>query len=104
MYKQLIRHKLGGTEQEVDQEEEYTDRERSETRFTEEEVQYAIKIFKQDKAPGVDLIYVRMVRCINKTQKGLLLRLFNKCVSLGRFPKKWKEAEVVFFVTKRKRP
>lgn len=37
--------------------------------FTEEELGFAIGTLKQDKAPGLDLVDVRMVRCINRKVK-----------------------------------
>lgn len=45
-----------------------------------------------------------MAGSLNKVIKGLLLRLFNSCVGFGRFPKNWKEGEVVFFLKKGKDP
>lgn len=70
--------------------------------FTTEELAFAVKTLKQDKAPGLDLVDVRMVRSVFATNKGVLLRLYNACARIGYFPDKWKHAEVVFFVKKGK--
>lgn len=103
VYKRLIEHQLGGVE---DEEEEVEDQEtlgHCMIEFTNEELDYAISTLKQDKAPGLDLIDVRMVRSINRKMKGLLLRLYNVCGRLESFPMVWKKAEV-FFVKKGKDP
>lgn len=70
--------------------------------FTVAELAYALKTLKPDKAPGLDLLDVRMVRAIFETSRYLLLRLFNSCARISFFPDKWKQAEVVFFVKKGK--
>lgn len=70
----------------------------SETMFKEEEVDFSIKSLKQDKAPDIDLVDVRMMRSVNKILKGLLLRLFNSCVSLSRFPKNGRRQEYFSFL------
>lgn len=102
--KQLIKEKLGGIEHQEGTENCNEPSQKSDTRFTQEEVEQAIKSLNPNKFPGIDLMDVRMVRSINRINNGLLLRLYNSCVGLGRFPKKWKEAEVVFFQKKGKDP
>lgn len=99
----MIEDKLGGIEcQEAVKDSEPS--QKASIRFTKEEVGHAIRSLDPNKAPGIDLVDVRMVRCLNKTNNDLLLRLFNSCVGLGRFPPKWKEAEGLFFLKKGKDP
>lgn len=98
VYRRLIEHQLGGTEKEEEADEGPLLSELCSLVFTNAELDYAVSTLKKDKAPGIDLVDVRMVRSINRKFKGLLLRLYNACARLGRFPTQWKKAEVVFLL------
>lgn len=98
--RRLVALKLGGGEGNIPRSE--VNHQSLRIRFNKTELSYAIRTLKQDKALGFDLIDVRMVRAIQKVNFALLLRLFNTCARFGRFPDKWNEAEVVFFVKRGK--
>lgn len=72
VYMQFIESVLGGGDSETGRVSVTTMHTVSRTRFTEEEVQKAVSTLHQDKAPGLDLIDVKMVRCLNKVVKGFL--------------------------------
>lgn len=62
----------------------------------------ASNLLNADKAPGYDLIDLRIWRVVIKVFPGLLLNLFNRLCYLGYFPRSWKIAKVIFFTKKNK--
>lgn len=98
--KRLVEDRLGGTTNLIRPQTQTL--EPSNLRFKRHEVDYAIRTLSKDKAPGLDLLDVRMLQSLHTAHNKLLLRLYNSCARLGYFPDKWKQAEVVFFVKKGK--
>lgn len=84
VFKTLVVEKLGDSEQQQVREEQVSMS--SNIRFTRSEMQFAFESLKQNKAPCLDLLDVRMVRAIQRENFGLLTRVFNTCVRLGKFP------------------
>lgn len=62
--------------------------------FTEADVEYAVRSFKNNKAPGPDLIEVCAIKATCKVIPGQLVRLFNGCLQWGVFPSAWKEGSL----------
>lgn len=58
--------------------------------FTEQEVIQAVRLFKNNKAPGPDLIEVSVLKAACKIIPGQIVRLFNGCLKWGVFPSVWK--------------
>jgi len=52
----------------------------------EKEMATAVKIFKYDKAPGIDLIEVKVLKISVREIPELFLRVFNGCLQWGVFP------------------
>ena len=50
------------------------------------EMATAVKIFKDDKAPGMDLIEVKVLKISVREIPELFLRVFNGCLQWGVFP------------------
>ena len=59
--------------------------------FTGKEMATAVKTFKNDKAPGTDLIEIKVLKISVREIPDQFLRLFNGCHQWGIFPKVWKE-------------
>ena len=66
-----------------------------EPEFANHEVEETIKSLKDKKLPGPDGIDGTIVKKINKIAPKFWNTLFNKCLSLGCFPKVWKKANVI---------
>lgn len=58
--------------------------------FTEQEVAKVVRTFKNNKAPGPDLIEVSVLKAACSVIPGQLVRLFNGCLQWGVFPSVWK--------------
>lgn len=58
--------------------------------FTEQEVIQAVKVFKNNKAPGPDLIEVSVLKAACRVIPDQIVRLFNGCLKWGVFPSVWK--------------
>ncbi|KMQ90177.1 reverse transcriptase [Lasius niger] len=59
--------------------------------FLEAEVARVVKSFKNNnKAPGPDLVEVKVLKTAVKVIPGQITRLFNGCLQWGVFPKAWK--------------
>ena len=54
----------------------------------------AVKTFKNDKAPGMDLIEIKVLKISVREIPEQFLRLFNGCLQWGVFPKIWKEGSL----------
>ncbi|XP_063894705.1 uncharacterized protein LOC126057099 [Helicoverpa armigera] len=63
--------------------------------FTPHELITAVSSFNPKKAPGADGLTADICRQAILQDPEAFLALANKCLSLGHFPKKWKEATVV---------
>jgi F420-dependent methylenetetrahydromethanopterin dehydrogenase len=59
--------------------------------FTEQKVTKAVRTFKNNKAPGPDLIEVSVLEAACKVIPGQIVRLFNGSFQWGVFPSIWKE-------------
>ena len=55
----------------------------------EEEVSYAIKRLKRNKAPGLDGLPPELFKAFNNNLTSLLTRIFNEVFNSGIFPKSW---------------
>lgn len=62
--------------------------------FTEVEVVAAVRSFKNNKAPGLDLIEVSVLKATLRTIPGQIVRLLNGCLQWGVFPSAWKEGSL----------
>ncbi|KAL0103807.1 hypothetical protein PUN28_017844 [Cardiocondyla obscurior] len=58
--------------------------------FTAMEVASTIRTFKNNKAPGPDLVEVRVLKEAYKIIPGQIVRLMNGCLQWGVFPAVWK--------------
>ena len=66
--------------------------------FTEQEVITVAKTLRNDKAPGPDLVEVRVIKAATKVIPGQLARLFNGCLHWGVFPRAWKAGSLRVFL------
>ncbi|GBP83142.1 Probable RNA-directed DNA polymerase from transposon BS [Eumeta japonica] len=60
-----------------------------------DEVQKLVKGLKAKKAPGLDGISNKAIKCFPLTILSLLVTIFNACLKNSYFPPVWKEAEVI---------
>ncbi|GBP78989.1 Probable RNA-directed DNA polymerase from transposon BS [Eumeta japonica] len=60
-----------------------------------DEVQKLVKGLKAKKAPGLDGISDKAIKCFPLTLLSLLVTIFNACLKNSYFPPVWKEAEVI---------
>ncbi|KFM61453.1 Hypothetical protein in type-1 retrotransposable element R1DM, partial [Stegodyphus mimosarum] len=65
--------------------------------FTLEEMQRTINSTCRGKAPGLDGLIIETIKELRLEDDKQILTLFNKCLQLGYFPKKWENAELVLF-------
>ncbi|GBP26650.1 Probable RNA-directed DNA polymerase from transposon BS [Eumeta japonica] len=59
------------------------------------EVQTLVKLLNTRKAPGLDGISNKAIKCFSITLLSLLVAIFNACLKNCYFPPAWKEAEVI---------
>jgi len=62
---------------------------------TNDEVAAAIKTLKSDKAPGPDGIKNEISNSLQDFWTPYLTKLYNECLSQGRFPTVWKKANLI---------
>lgn len=62
--------------------------------ITEKEVADIVKTFRDNKAPGPDLVEVRVLKAVVGIIPGQLVKLFNGCLQWGVFPSVWKEGSL----------
>ncbi|GBP41435.1 RNA-directed DNA polymerase from mobile element jockey [Eumeta japonica] len=60
-----------------------------------DEVQKLIKNQKPRKAPGLDGINNKAIKCFSATLLALLVAIINACIKNGNFPEAWKETVVI---------
>lgn len=65
------------------------------TPFTEEELKSAARNLKNKKAPGPDGIPSEVLKEIAETRPGILLKMYNRCLTEGVFPECWKKQKLV---------
>ena len=58
--------------------------------FTEGELKAAVNSMKNGKAPGMDGIPSEVLKISIQSNPGLFLKMYNKCLKQGIFPKIWK--------------
>lgn len=63
--------------------------------FTAEELTRAAKAMKTGKAPGPDMVPAEVLRLMASLRPGILLDLYNTCLTTGTFSDRWKEARLV---------
>lgn len=63
--------------------------------FTEQELSLAIAGLKSGKAPGPDGIPVEILKVAVDVCPRLLLDMYNACLKVGVFPRRWKKARLV---------
>ena len=66
--------------------------------FMEQEVVTVVKNLKSDKAPGPDLVEVRVIKAATKVIPGQLVRHFNGCLHWDVFPRAWKVGSLSVFL------
>jgi len=59
-----------------------------------EEVADAVKTFKNNKAPDIDLIEVTVIKAACRLIPGQIVRMFNGCLQWGVFPSVWKRGSL----------
>ncbi|GBP67421.1 Probable RNA-directed DNA polymerase from transposon BS [Eumeta japonica] len=59
------------------------------------EVQLLVKSLKTRKAPGLDGVSNKAIKCFSQPLLSLLAAIFNACLQNCYFPSVWKEAEVI---------
>ncbi|GBP67659.1 Probable RNA-directed DNA polymerase from transposon BS [Eumeta japonica] len=59
------------------------------------EVQLLVKSLKTRKAPGLDGVSNKAIKCFSQPLLSLLVAIFNACLQNCYFPSAWKEAEVI---------
>ncbi|GBP60591.1 RNA-directed DNA polymerase from mobile element jockey [Eumeta japonica] len=59
------------------------------------EVQTLVKSLKTRKAPGLDGVSNKAIKCFSQPLLSLLVAIFNACLRNCYFPPAWKEAEVI---------
>ncbi|GBP68522.1 Probable RNA-directed DNA polymerase from transposon BS [Eumeta japonica] len=59
------------------------------------EVQLLVKSLKTRKAPGLDGVSNKAIKCFSQPLLSLLVAIFNACLQNCYFPSVWKEAEVI---------
>jgi len=62
--------------------------------FTASEMAVAVRTFKNNKAPGLDLVEVVVLKAACSIIPGQFVRLFNGCLQWGVFPSVWKEGSL----------
>lgn len=62
--------------------------------FTALEIAATVRTFKNNKAPGLDLVEVVVLKTACNTIPGQFVRLFNGCLQWGVFPSIWKEGSL----------
>lgn len=63
--------------------------------FTEAEVTNIVKNLRKDVAPGPDNLKTTFIQAIYDKHKVFFLNLFNACLTVGHFPKRWKQSKVI---------
>lgn len=64
--------------------------------FEQWEIALILKKLQNNKAPGSDLLEVRVLKAAFKAIPHHFLRLFNACLEHGVFPSAWKKASLIF--------
>ncbi|GBP34907.1 Probable RNA-directed DNA polymerase from transposon X-element [Eumeta japonica] len=59
------------------------------------EVQTLVKSISTRKAPGLDSVSNKAIKCFSQSLLSLLVAIFNACLQNCYFPSAWKEAEVI---------
>ncbi|GBN73718.1 Retrovirus-related Pol polyprotein from type-1 retrotransposable element R1 [Araneus ventricosus] len=65
--------------------------------FSASEIDAAIKNLHSQKAPGPDGLYGDIIKEAYAINPILFRDLYNKCLRMGHFPRRWKSAQVVLF-------
>ena len=66
--------------------------------FTLEEIKQTIESFSQKKAPGLDGITGGIYKTVLLIFPRILTTMYNQCLKLGQFPKRWKMAKVILIL------
>ena len=65
-----------------------------------QEIKYALQKMKNEKSPGEDQITSEMLKTEGKVLKEAVGILLNKCLTEGRIPESWNNAEIVLIYKK----
>lgn len=68
--------------------------------FTQQEVDSVVNNIKKHIAPGPDDLNTIFIQTLYAHHKSFFLHIFNSALSLGHFPKKWKNSKVVLIPKK----
>jgi hypothetical protein len=63
--------------------------------FTPGEIKHTIDSFSQKKAPGIDGITGGIYQCMFNMIPRTITSMYNQCLKLGIFPKRWKIAKLI---------
>ena len=63
--------------------------------FTKDDIAKTIKNLNPNKAHGFDMISIRMIKICGESILKPLELIFKSCLENGKFPNKWKKANVV---------
>ena len=66
--------------------------------FTLEEIKQTTDSFSQKKAPGLDGITGEIYKRVLLVFPRILTTIYNQCLKLGQFPKRWKMAKVILIL------
>ena len=66
--------------------------------FTLEEIKQTTDSFSQKKAPGLDGITGGIYKTVLLIFPRILTTMYNQCLKLGQFPKRWKMAKVILIL------
>ena len=74
------------------------------TPFTIQDLGDAISLLKDGKAPGLDNIHHKMIKCFGPTTRLWLLDMLNDCLKQQQIPNEWRKAKVVALLKPGKYP
>jgi hypothetical protein len=63
--------------------------------ITDVELKRATKTLKSNKAPGIDGVPNEILKRVVDLRPGLILDIYNRCVTEASFPTNWKTAKLV---------
>jgi hypothetical protein len=63
--------------------------------FTPDEIKHTTESFGQKKAPGPDGITGGIYQRVFLSFPRIITTMYNECLKLGQFPKRWKIAKVI---------
>lgn len=65
--------------------------------ITIREVEKAFRVLNKGKAPGLEGLFLRVVKILFTHNKPLFLEIMNKCLEKACFPQSWNSGQLVLF-------